>query len=274
LGGPIWSTASRALWNHTWSTLLLGLAVYVLARAAVEGRAARPILLAALLSGAVYCRPSNAVFAVAVALYVSVRDRRAFEVLLACGLAGLAGLMAYTWVGRGALLPDYYQGRTLTFVSFWDALAAHLASPSRGLLIFSPWVVLGPALLIRRGPRAGLRPLAYLALAAILLHLAAISLARGWWSGHCYGPRFSVEIVPWAVLLVCLGLATLRDAGPPRALPLLLAATLTAWSIFANGAGALSWATVAWNATPVPIETDPGRVWQWSDPQFLAWRFR
>jgi predicted dehydrogenase len=270
LGGPIWSTASRALWNHTWSTLLLGLAVYVLARAAVEGREARPILLAVLLSGAVYCRPSNAVFAVAVSIYVLVRDRRAFEVLLVSGLAGLAGLMVYTWVGRGALLPDYYHGRTVTFGPFWEALAAHLVSPSRGLLTFSPWVVLGPALLARRRAGTSQRPLVYLALAAILLQLVAISLARSWWSGHCYGPRFSTEIMPWAFLLACLGLAALRAAGPPRALPLLLAVTLTAWSIFANGAGALSWATVVWNATPVPIETDPGRIWQWSDPQFLA----
>lgn len=45
-------------------------------------------------------------------------------------------------------------------------------------------------------------------------------------------------------------------------------AVLVVASVVVNGVGASSHAALCWSATPAYINNDPGRVWDWSDPQF------
>ena len=51
-GTQIWSTASRALWSHTWLIFLLGIVVYLLARTEILGERFRPVIIATLQVGA------------------------------------------------------------------------------------------------------------------------------------------------------------------------------------------------------------------------------
>src|SRR2546426_3585725 len=50
LGTQVWSTASRALWSHTWEIALLGLAIWILLAAETGKHKLRPMALATLLA--------------------------------------------------------------------------------------------------------------------------------------------------------------------------------------------------------------------------------
>jgi hypothetical protein len=60
-GSPIWSTASRAMWSHTWEILLGGCVVYLLLDSEHRAKSIRPVLLATLLSWMYFVRPTGAV---------------------------------------------------------------------------------------------------------------------------------------------------------------------------------------------------------------------
>src|SRR5262249_134082 len=51
---------------------------------------------------------------------------------------------------------------------------------------------------------------------------------------------------------------------------MLATGALAAISVAMHAQGALNAATVAWNRFPADIDSDPIRVWEWRQPQFLA----
>jgi hypothetical protein len=266
-GTSLWGTASRSLWSHTWGTLLLALAVYLVARAE-RGRALLPILLGTVLAFGYLVRPTNAVPAVAVAVWALARSRRDGVVLAGVAALWLAAFLAFSFATRGELLSVYYQGRRLHVSVFGEALLGHLVSPSRGMLITTPvflWVALRAARHVRSpsAVRMGL-----LSAGIIVAHLLVLSVMYRWWAGHAAGSRVTTELVPWFFLLACLGLeaGTRSVARAPAALP----ALLVAWGVFCQGSQALFRETWEWNSLPRPIDADPGRVWEWRRPEFLA----
>ena len=111
-------------------------------------------------------------------------------------------------------------------------LAGLLVSPSRGLLVFSPFLALAApgavAAVRRRDPVRG--ALVVGVLAVLLLNAGYVD----WWGASCWGPRRLMEIVP---ALVVLGLRPeWRDSGPPRWF-LRAAPPLLAWAILVQGVG-------------------------------------
>ena len=48
-------------------------------------------------------------------------------------------------------------------------------------------------------------------------------------------------------------------------------ALLLAAGVFFHGAGATVRETAWWNAVPRDVDRHPERLWDWRDPQFLAW---
>ena len=149
LGSDCWAVAGQSLWQHGPAVLCLLLAMLALG----PHRPNRPRLALGgiAIAGMVACRPVDAVFAAVVAGWVithfPLRDRLSLFVPAAC--CALA-LVAYNvWFFR-ALSGGYSQieaqhlsmhGVKGTWTgSFFTGAAGTLASPSHGLLIFSPWI--------------------------------------------------------------------------------------------------------------------------------------
>ena len=267
-GTSLWSICSRALWSHAWSALLVGAAWLELLRWE-DGERRRPVLLGALLAAGWWVRPTDALVAVGVAGYVAWRHRACLPALAATGAAGFAGFVALSWRLWGSWLPPYYRlGVDAGTEGAAERLAGLLLSPTRGLVAFTPALVVVGWALVRHGvPRVRRAPLA-LAVALVAAHLAVYSMWQRWWGGETYGPRLLADLVP--LLAWCAAVAVrarLEDVRPPvsgfgrvlRPAGTAALAALLLWGLAAHGAGALSQ-----RACRIAREAvTPKAIWDW-----------
>lgn len=286
-GSPVWSTASRALWSHTWALVLVGVVVYRLLKHATDRTALAPALLATLLAWATFTRPTSAISLGVVGAYLMLHERRSgLRFGIALGL-WLGLFVAYSWHHFGTVLPAYFQPRRLGSDTFFLAAAANLVSPARGLLVFVPQLLVVAYLLARYRAYVRQGALVALCLTAIVLHWLVVSSFPHWWGGYAYGPRLMTDTIPWLALLTVIALRAwldgreagpvdgeAADAGGRRALlplGLALSGALVAFGIAANAGGALTKRGKYWYQYPQSVRDDPSRLWDWSDPQVLAW---
>lgn len=230
-GTQTWSTSSQALWQHGLGELLLASALLLLVRPA-RSRAAAALLgaLAALL---VFNRPPDALFSLAIALFVLLRRR---EEILPFAIGGaLAGLpfLSYNLAMFGRPLGGY-QSILSTDVFRYnvpEGIVALLVSPGKGLLVFAPFL-----LFLLRSPLTAFgrekRTLAILLWAAFLSQIFFYAMID-WTGGACYGPRFLTDALPF--LIVCLAPVVERLRTP--AAKFAFGATL-AFAIWVQAVGA------------------------------------
>ena len=162
---------------------------------------------------AVLCRPASAVVVVCVAAYLLWTSRRRFAAYVLGGLPVLVILVAYN---------SYYFGSPFTFgqsvaskiialastgsenlwqSSWLESVPGLLISPARGLVWFSPVLLLGlvSAVAVWRQPRY--RPLIPLQASVVLLILVA-GKWFDWWGGSTWGYRPIVDTTPFLALLM------------------------------------------------------------------------
>jgi hypothetical protein len=280
LGTNAWPTASQALWGHECVLAGLALAVLCLTPDTSGLKTSHLWLAAAGSSIAGAARYQVAPIIIALAFSVFVRRRRARDAAALLPLAACAAAMIglnLAWFGRplGAMVGlEAAVHPKIHGVSgpFSDApltgALGLLVSPSRGLLIFSPVVLValaGFGAMRKEGWRSDLRWWALAAAAQIALY-ACYSV---WWGGYTYGPRYLIDVLPLLTPLAAAGTVVLRKSRIWSA----LAAGALAWSIALAATGAFCYPAEAWNTSPSNIDLDHRRLWDWRDPQFVrCWR--
>lgn len=276
LATPIWSTASRALWSHTWLLVLLALVVAELLRRDPEERSLRPVLLGTLLGWAYWVRPTAAIPILGITLWVAMRQRRRLPALLATMAVWFGLLVAWSLSHFGTPLPPYFRASRLQVRHLGEALLGNLISPARGVLVYTPVLLFVGWLLVRYRRRIRRPDLAALGCGVVALHWLALSTNPPWWGGWSYGPRLMTDLVPWLAMLAVLGLeARTRTVPAPasgRRIEGSIGVALLLASFGMHAVGGLSKASGAWNAYPQDVDRAPQRLWDWNDPQFLAWR--
>jgi hypothetical protein len=265
LGTCVWSTSSQALWQHGPNEFFLALGTLLLVRIDKGWPAAAGCGLA--YACAVACRPTSVIVAAAVGLYLLTANRKAVVpyVLGALPVAVLLG--AYNWhyfespfifgqsiVGRG-LARQKTGSDSLLQTPIWEGAAGLLLSPSRGLLVYSPFAIFslwGLTRVWRRETYSCFRPLTVAM--AILLVIAFCWF--DWWGGWCYGYRPLVDTMPFFAIL----LIPVIDSIWRRKWLAGIAAVLLAWSVFVQVLGAWAYDLSGWNAGYTACLNVPGRV--------------
>jgi hypothetical protein len=275
-GTSAWSVGSRALWQQTASMLFLSLALLCLVRL---GRSrAWEWALGACLALAMTTRPTDAVI---VALFIAwiVMCAR-FAALRAAGtFAATVGLFcAFSYSQYGTIIPPYYLPGRLAgdhAIPLLESLGLNLISPSRGLIVFNPVFVLGLAGIVVRVRKGCLTSLDLVLCASVVLQWLVIA-TFGSTGGTVYGPRLMVDVIPFLVVLAAPALQVLVEPAPrdaqrrwPRRLVVVGVAVVVVWSVFVNATGALLRDSRCWSVLPTSVDAEPGRIWDWSDPQFL-----
>lgn len=277
-GTQLFSITSRAMWSHTWGIFLLGIVILLLVRAELTKRL-NPFLLATLLSWMYFVRPSHNMNVLAVSIYVFISYRHIFSRYALTGLTWLALFVSYSYYNFGTLLPFYFKtpGRVGN-PHFLEALAGNLISPSRGLLVYSPFWVVVIYLLCRYRRQLAFPRLALLAAGVSLAqYLLGSVYLENWWGGHTYGPRVMTDFLPWLILLAILAVDAYRrqteaaatGGGFAQKALLVVTVLLIGFSFFTHGVGAFRPEAHGWNTGPLNVDKHPERVWDWRDPQFL-----
>ncbi|MBF0505377.1 MAG: hypothetical protein HQL09_00950 [Nitrospirae bacterium] len=281
-GTSVFSTASRAMWMHTWSIFLLGFVLFLLFKAFINKKSPNPILLATLLSWMYFTRPTNSISIVGIALLVLIYSRSIFIPFVITGLIWASLFAGYSWHYFGKLLPDYFApgnlfGPATFFQYFWKGLAGTMISPARGLLVYTPSLLFVGFLLGSYYRRIQFKALMWCGVAVFLVHLITISEFPTWYAGSCYGPRYMTDMVPWLILLSAIAVDAMLSHMQEdfhrqikEKILLTVGVILVLFSIFMHGRGALCSATHDWNDVPNNINYHQERIWSFKYPQFMA----
>lgn len=274
-GTGYWSTVSQTLWQT--ESAVLGLSIAVLAFAApdphISGRAAAAVGIGLGLAGATrpQLAPIVAVLLVGTWARTSVRGAAAAIIIMVIFVGAIAAYNMRSFGNPLGALPLLEAQNSLihasgeTFRLSAEGFAGLLVSPSRGLLVFSPIVLVAVAGARQAWFENWCGPLRWCVL-AIAAQFALYGSYSVWWGGHTFGPRYMLDVLPLAVPLAAAWLTE------KRLRPVLATATAAAlvWSIGIAATGAFCYPNDRWNIDPNDVDRNHARLWSWSDNQI--WR--
>ena len=268
----VWSTASRALWQHGPSILMLSITLYIILLAR---RKPKLIQFASIpLAFSYVIRPTNNVSVFLLTLFVFIYYRKFFMKYLLLSLIIAIPFIAFNISVFNSILSPYYlgdlNGNFFSAARTSEALLGHLISPSRGLFIFTPVLLFslwGIVLSIRR---KNTEKLDYFLVGIIVLHLLVSSLVFLWWGGHAFGPRYMSDMIPYFMYFLIPAIQRMSVLkGMAKFVLVLIFIVLILASFFIHYRGATNWDVYLWNSEPFNVEEKHERVWDWHDIQFL-----
>ncbi len=268
LGTCVWSTCSQGLWQQSPNVFFLALGACLFVRIERSWWLAAPC--AAAWAMAVWCRPTSAIVVVCGGLWLALKDRRALTAYVLAGLpfAALLVLYNYHYLGSPFAFGQVVGARTLAAsktgspvvwqTPLWQGLLGLLASPARGLFVFSPFLLLALPGMVRvwtSARLAALRPL----LAASLIILCVEAKHFDWWGGWSFGYRHVLDITVFLSLLL---IPTLESFWNKNAFRALFGVTLL-WSVAVQIIGVSLYDVTGWDnrkGTAVVMKDQPKAV--------------
>ena len=278
LGTSTWTIGSQGLWQHGASELLLLAALLVLVRNVKSRKPLNFVLLGVLTALLVFNRPTNTLLAIPLILYALsdffvTKKLDGVVAYIAAGVAVSLPFLAYNLYYFGGMF-GAYSGFVYAF-GMDDVplrMAGLLVSPSRGLLIYTPAVLLAiPGYLLVKNIRPpALKSVFYMYGFSVIATILIYSLYECWWGGGCYGPRFFTDMMPVIAIFVtfCIDEA-LKLEGSGRTMALSAIAVLIVASISVQAIGAYLYPVYGfqWGHGQTITVEDQSKLWDWRDTQ-------
>jgi len=192
------STLAKGLWSQDFATLYAIISVY-LTLSILKNRSYKStlwIILGVTLFMAYLSRPTMSLLVISIVLFLFFNNKRDIAIKVSIVVAILLALfMIFSLKEYNQILPDYYMPKRLNSHTFWIAIYGNLFSPSRGLFIFSPFLLIF-FLNIKTFYNILKRDKTLLIfLFLIVLHLIVISKFPHWWGGFSYGSRLMIDVL-------------------------------------------------------------------------------
>ncbi len=276
LGTSAWSVASQSMWQHGPGMFLLSLAVLLLQKLDEDPMASNVATIGVCLAMSVVCRPLNLIPALVFALFIVIRHREKL-VAFAIPFAGIGLWLAWynvtTFGNLSGGLSAIYHSPAIVFheitpetaftFPLHEGLVSTLVSPSKGFLIFSPFMIAG-IISIGLALRGRVFPISRYLAAWFLLVLFVLSKNQLWWGGATYGPRYFSELtIP---LILIIGQNWPRIACRPVLFASFGVAVAVSMGIQVLGA---FYSPCGWDTRPEWVHLHPERLWDWRDPEIL-----
>jgi hypothetical protein len=262
LGTASWSTSSQALWPHTFGQLAIIATLYAIERlSSAESESPWYWIAGACAGCALAIRLTNLLLLPALALALwsrNAKPRDYVRIFVPPALAA-APVAAYNFLVFHRLAGGY---ATQLGRHFFDGLSGILISPGRGLLIYTPVAIFALAALMphAREARDRHRPVLVAAGVFSLLYVVLMAAWPDWWGGYCWGPRMLTEILPGLMVLIAIGWPAIEARGWEGAF-----AGVALYCVLIQAIGVYCYPKGAWDALPVSVDVDPGRLWNWGD---------
>lgn len=265
-GTTTWVIGSQALWQHGMGALLVIATLLFLTGRVSPARAIAAGVFCGLIAAN---RPPDAILAAVLGVYglYWAGRRHVAWFVSACALPLLL-VTAYNFIAAGHLLGGYGLRGSAAFFSnpFLPGIAGLLVSPTRGLLIFSPFLIALALAWRHRPSRTDDRLLTLAMLAGVVLQIVVYAKSE-WPGGFSWGPRYMNDLLPFLVWMLVPVVSALRRAG--RA----IFVVLTAAAITISAIGAFCYEP----SVDHPIypadrggRPDTHALWQWKNAPFIA----
>jgi hypothetical protein len=273
--GPLLSNASRALWSDTVALPFAMIGMYVVITVIKTHSPPKNwgALLASTLCLSFFMKPTYAVpaaaFSIIILLHGRASVRQKIYFLVTCMIWGalFCGLSLLIY---GVLIPPYYLPSRVSSYST-DNLIGVLASPGRGVIWFMPTALAVMIAVVVLWRHATLLVQGGIGVAFVIASITMVSGFSHWWGGSGYGPRLLLFCMPLVCFLILLVSAELVRATPIVRKALLSGfGFLALWEAVVHVPGTAHARGWEWNGVPVSLDADPSRLWDWTDPQFLA----
>jgi len=207
-GTTTWMISSQALWQHGMAQLLIVGALLVLTGSCTAPRAIAAGLLVGLAAGN---RPPDTILAIALGIYGLFWARRRWPLLAASAAMPMLLVLLYNLVTTGNVAGGYGLAGRPQFLQhdLLPGLAGLLVSPTRGLLVFSPFFVfLVLAWRYRPVDRDERRLTLAMAIGAALQIL--LYAKADWRAGLSWGPRYLTDLLPFFIWMLVPVVTALR----------------------------------------------------------------
>lgn len=194
LGTGLYSIASRGMWMHTPSVLLVSIILYLL----VYDK--KQFYMLGLLCGIlVLIRPTNIIISLGIAVYLLFREKREnLQKLVIGAVPAIIFLAIYNSYFFGRVTSEGYSARgDINWgTSLLESIPGFFISPARGFLFISPLLLLS-FITFFKTKNTLYRYLGLIAIVHILL------FGKWWaWSGaNAFGQRMLIELIPIFSLL-------------------------------------------------------------------------
>lgn len=261
-GTNTWMISSQALWQHGTGEVLIALALLLaLGRASavrIAGLGAVCVLMAAN-------RPPDGLIAAALGAFVVLRQWRSAPWLIAGAIVPLAALVYYNLVFVGHLAGGYgvVKPPAHFFQNVWTGMAGLLVSPTRGLLVFTPFLLFVPVGLMQRLRTPETRGLA-IALTVALVAQILLYAQGDWRAGTSWGPRWLTDVLPVLIWMLAPAVLILRPLARG-----LLVATI-AMAIGVQTVGAFWYMKTSDEAIHAEGQPDMAGAWNWGNIPFVT----
>ncbi|XDD51063.1 dolichyl-phosphate-mannose--protein mannosyltransferase [Leptospira sp. WS92.C1] len=268
---PALSTGGRALWQQSGVLLLNSALFWILTKDFLKR--AELLWIGAICGFAIWVRPTTVITSICIFLYLLKTIRiRAFTILIPA-VSFLILFLIFNWNLFDSPLPTYYgehSHRISSFGMFLHGFLGNLFSPSRGLIIWSPFLILSFYGFYRSfRKKESLSSISTLFAFIVLFHLCIISGYNMWWGGHSIGPRFWTEMIPFFLWFCAKGFRDLNLLNEKVLLFRRIWIFLCVLSFAIHLRASVDAGPTLWNRYPVDVDQDPSRIWDWKDPQFL-----
>jgi hypothetical protein len=263
-GTSTWVISSQALWQHGMAQLLVtGLALCLTAPSTVP-RTLAAGLLCGLIAGN---RPPDAVISAALGVFCLYWAGRRAPLFVAAAAAPVALILVYNITIVGAVAGGYGLIGKADFLAhdLRSGLAGLLFSPTRGLFVFSPFLLFLVLAWRHLPPDRGERLLTLAMCVAVVVQLLLYA-KTDWRAGISWGPRFMTDLLPLLIWMLAPVVAALSRPG------LSVFVSAVAVSIAIESVGAFAYTGV----TDLPIyavPSGPNRMraaWNWNNAPFIA----
>jgi hypothetical protein len=266
LATTVFSCAGQAMWSFTGELFFICVALYFILTG--ENRSWRNAAAGFCMGFALLCRPTAVVPALVLAVVIFMSNKRTAAVFVAAlGIAATAVAFFHQLI-YGTPVGGY--GLMNSQSGFWDArflegLAGVLFSPSRGWILYYPYLLLIPLFL--HSYRRDRRLLHWSLAAATVLFVNTVlaALYAKWWGGYSLGPRLFTEASPFIAILTVPIWRRWKTFGWKS----YAFAVLLMFSMMTQILGAYNESAFRWN-NAMDVDTNPRAVWSWQDSQLGA----